>query len=232
MARLARVVATGIPHHITQRGNDRGVVLDEDSGRLVYLALLEECRALHELLGICLTSNHVHLIALPRRPDSLALALRDLHGRYAVYLNARRNTTGHLWQGRFYSCPLDDAHLWTALRYVELNPVRARMVASSEEYLWSSAAAHCQGDDARRLLDLDLWRRSWRPADWRAFLASGVSPQEAQRIRAHTHSGRPLGSPEFVHEIERQLNRTLAPQKGGRPRKLLVDPAQQPLDFG
>ena len=91
-------------------------------------------------------SNHVHLIVVPARHDSLRLALKHTHGRYAAYFNARFASSGHVWQGRFYSCPLDLPHLWAALRYTELNPVRAGMVADPAAYHWSSAAAHC-GDD-------------------------------------------------------------------------------------
>src|ERR1035437_4222082 len=109
MARLARVVAIGTPHHVTQRGNDRRWVFETDSDRLVYLQLLQLNCQVHDLsvLGFCLMTNHVHLVVIPRHADSMALALRHTHGRYASYLNARAGTSGHLWQGRFYSCPLD-----------------------------------------------------------------------------------------------------------------------------
>jgi putative transposase len=148
MARLARVVSPDTPHHVTQRGNARQFILETDTDRLVYLDLLRRHGALHGLglLGYCLMSNHVHLIVVPARHDSLRLALKHTHGRYAAYFNARFASSGHVWQGRFYSCPLDLPHLWAALRYTELNPVRAGMVADPAAYHWSSAAAHC-GDD-------------------------------------------------------------------------------------
>ena len=125
MARLARVVALDTPHHITQRGNGRQYILESDTDRLVYLDLLRKHCRLHRLslLGYCLMSNHVHLIAVPERDDSLRLALKHTHGRYAAYFNARCASSGHVWQGRYYSCPLDLPHLWAALRYTELNPV-------------------------------------------------------------------------------------------------------------
>jgi putative transposase len=127
MARLARMVAIDAPRHITQRGNARQVVFESDADRLVYLDLLRQhCRLDRlKLLGYCLMSNHVHLIAIPALADSLLLALKHTHERYAGYFNARHASSGHVWQGRFYSCPLDPPHLWTALRYAELNPVRA-----------------------------------------------------------------------------------------------------------
>jgi REP element-mobilizing transposase RayT len=124
MARLARIVAVNIAHRVTQRGNARQFILAADSERLVYLQLLQHYVELHELslLGYCLMSNHVHLVIVPRKVESLALALKQTHGRYASYWNAAHRSSGHVWQGRFYSCPLDEDHLWIALRYAELNP--------------------------------------------------------------------------------------------------------------
>src|SRR5579864_1606293 len=145
MARLARVVTTDIPYHITQRGNGRRLVFETDTDRLVYLQLLQcDCnRHGRSVVGYCLMSNHVHLVAVPTRPDSMALALRHTHGCYAAYLNARQSASGHVWQGRFYSCPLDTPHLWAALRYAERNPVRAGVAVEPELYPWSSAPVHC-----------------------------------------------------------------------------------------
>src|SRR5437762_425366 len=145
MARLARVIALDVPHHVTQRGNARRYILDSDSDRLVYLDLLRHSCQLYKLslLGYCLMSNHVHLVVTPRSRDSLALALKDTHGRYATYWNVSHTSSGHVWQGRYYSCPLDLSHLWAALRYTELNPVRARLVSEADAYGWSSATAHC-----------------------------------------------------------------------------------------
>ena len=136
MARLARVVAVGIPHHVTQRGNARQFILSSDAERLVYLELLREYATLHQLsvLGYCLMSNHVHLVVVPQQSDALAKALKQTHGRYAAYWNAGHKSSGHAWQGRYYSCPLDEPHLWEALRYTELNPVRAGMVAEPESW--------------------------------------------------------------------------------------------------
>jgi REP element-mobilizing transposase RayT len=124
MGRLARVVAADVPHHLTQRGNGRRFVLDCDADRSVYLKLLRENLVLYKvsLIGYCLMSNHIHLIAVPHTADGLAQALKQTHGRYASYWNAAHQSSGHVWQGRYYSCPLDEPHLWEALRYTELNP--------------------------------------------------------------------------------------------------------------
>jgi putative transposase len=124
VARLARVIAVDIPHHVTQRGNARRFILDCDAERTVYLSLLWQDVELYgvSLIGYCLMSNHVHLVTIPRKADELSLALRHTHGRYASYWNALHQCSGHVWQGRYYSCPLDPLHLWKVLRYTELNP--------------------------------------------------------------------------------------------------------------
>src|SRR5258708_30000450 len=116
MARFARVVVVDVAHHVTQRGNARQVILSSDGDRVAYLELLRQYSELHglALLGYCLMSNHVHLIAVPRGAEALAQALKHAHGRYASHWNARNSSSGHVWQGRFYSCPLDETHLWAA----------------------------------------------------------------------------------------------------------------------
>src|SRR5277367_5266883 len=172
MARLPRVAIPDLPHHVTQRGNARQPVFAHDSDRATYLQLLRQYCELYQvaLLGYCLMSNHVHLIAVPRTTTALADALRHTHGRYAAYWNARLASSGHVWQGRFYSCPLDELHLEEALRYVELNPVRARMVANPVQWKWSSAAAHC-ADVPNAGLDMTRWQAHWTAAAWREYLA-------------------------------------------------------------
>jgi putative transposase len=118
MARLARVIGLDLPHHVTQRGNDRRFILDNDTHRTIYLDLLAQSLGLHEalLIGYCLMSNHVHLVLVPGKPESLGLTLKHAHGRFASYWNALHRSSGHVWQGRYYSCPLDETHLWEALR--------------------------------------------------------------------------------------------------------------------
>jgi putative transposase len=233
MARLARVVAVGTPHHVTQRGNARRFILESDTERLVYLQLLRHSCRLHRLslLGYCLMSNHVHLVVVPQRPDSLAAALKFVHGRYAAYFNAAHLSSGHVWQGRFYSCPLDAPHLWTALRYAELNPVRAGLVTEPEAFPWSSAAIHCAPPAQYSLLDLAPWLAVWSPQDWREFLAETVPDEQTAAIRQSTHTGRPLGSPGFVRGMELILRRRLTPEKGGRPPKGIPAGAQRVFAF-
>lgn len=220
MTRLRRVVAVDVPHHLTQRGNARQYILDRDEDRAVYLKLLRENIEAYEvaLLGYCLMSNHVHLIAVPARLDGLAVAFRNAHGRYAAYWNASHGASGHAWQGRFYSCPLDEAHLWAALRYTELNPVRVGLVTEPELWPWSSAAAHCGAADGLSWLADGLWREHWTVPAWRDYLAVSEPQSELVAIRRNTHTGRPLGDQAFVTELEKTTGRRLEPQKKGRPR--------------
>jgi putative transposase len=218
MTRLRRVIAVNMPHHLTQRGNARQLILSRDEDRAVYLKLLRENTEVYEvsLIGYCLMSNHVHLIAVPTQLDGLALALRNTHGRYAAYWNAIHGASGHAWQGRFYSCPLDEVHLWAALRYTELNPVRAGLVSQPESWPWSSAAVHCGETVANPWLGDSLWRNRWTVPAWREYLSAPETESEAAAIRRSTHTGRPLGDAEFVSELERKTGRRLLPQKKGR----------------
>jgi putative transposase len=233
MARLPRVVSTDTPHHVTQRGNGRQLVFESDADRLVYLDLLgSQCRLQHlSLIGYCLMANHVHLIVIPRQPGSLALTLKHTHGRYAAYFNARHVASGHVWQGRYYSCPLDRPHFWAALRYTERNLVRAGTVDDPARYPWSSAAAHCGSVPPDRYLETGPFIDAWKPAAWREFLKEPESIEQASAIRKATHAGRPLGGEEFVAELERALNRRLLPQKGGRPHAKSTDERPESLIY-
>jgi putative transposase len=237
MPRLARVVAVGLPHHITQRGNYRQNVFDSDGDRTAYLGLIREyCKAAQlGLIGYCLMTNHVHLIVVPEREDSLARGLGLAHCRYAHCVNARRHSTGHLWQNRYYSTAMDEAHLRCAMRYVERNPVRAGMVADAAEYAWSSARAHLTEVDAAGMLDLPYWAARVSREEWRSELEVTEEAGELVAIRAQTATGRPLGSKEFVAALGRKMRRVLEPRAIGRPRKRAegdaTDAVQTALSF-
>ena len=233
MARFARVVVVDVPHHVTQRGNARQVIFGSEADRITYLGLLQQPCELHDvsLLGYCLMSNHVHLIAVPQVADGLAQVLKQAHGRYASYWNARQGSSGHVWQGRFYSCPLGESHLWKALRYVELNPVRAGVVEAADEWRWSSAAAHCGRVSPDALLEMERWRQRWTAAEWAAFLSAQESAVEVRELRRSTHTGRPLGTAEFVAALEKSTLRPLAPRKAGRRKSPAQDARQSSLTF-
>ena len=165
MPRFARVIVPECPHHITQRGNAQRDVFFTPADRQVYLGLLGRFAALYatHILGYCLMSNHVHLVAVPAINQSLANLMREVDVRYAQYRNAIDGSSGHLWQNRYYSCAFEPSRLGSVLRYVELNPVRAQMVRHADQYAWSSAIAHLGGADSAHVLDLDTW--DWTPSD-------------------------------------------------------------------
>ena len=234
MARLARVIAVGVAHHITQRGNAKRFILQDEADRKVYLDLLQQSTERHgiAIIGYCVMSNHVHLVAVPRKADGMARALKEAHGRFASYWNAIHRSTGHVWQGRYYSCPLDEPHLWEALRYTELNPVRASLVSGAECWDWSSAAAHCGADSTGPWLAMHLWRGRWSAVTWRAYLDAGITESQLTAIRRSTYTGRPLGSQEFTRVLEKENKRRLAPQKPGPKKKTDQRDNQKNFSFG
>lgn len=171
-------------------------------------------------MGYCLMPNHVHWIVLPESPTSLARAFGRAHGRYAQYSNSVLQRTGHFWQNRFFSCALDEPHLWAALRYVERNPVRAGLRPTAQDWSWSSAAVHVGESVAPQWLDLALWRARFTPRDWQGYIAADNFAEAETMLRVNTYSGRPVGSQGFVERMEAQLGRRLRRGKSGRPRKI------------
>jgi putative transposase len=163
------------------------------------------------VLAYCLMTNHVHLVVVPKNADSLAILFRRVHGRYSQYLNVSRGQSGHLWQQRYFSCPMSESHLWSAIRYVEQNPCRAQIVGTAEEYRWSSAAAHLADDAAAKLsgnlLDLGFWAEHGGAQRWREILSSPEQPDRLTLLRRCTYAGRPFGNEEFVKQLEERFNR-------------------------
>jgi REP-associated tyrosine transposase len=213
--RFPRVVIPDWPHHVVQRGNRKSDVFGDDSDRLVYLRLLRNACDKHGTLvwEYTLMANHVHHLMVPSRKDSLAKTIKEAHAEYSRYLNTKYGLVGHAWQGRFNSVPMDWDHYVNAVRYVLRNPVRAGIVERAEDYLWSSAAARCGlRDDPLIAKDHPLVREitNWR--DWLRI----EDPKADERIRRHTQTGRPLGSEEFVRNLELQIGRRLLPRKRGR----------------
>jgi putative transposase len=189
MPRAARIVLPGIPHHVTQRGNRRQRTFFGDEDYALYLRLLRYgCeKAGTRIWAWCLMPNHVHLILAPAREDGLSAALGPAHRAYTWEINQREGWRGYLWQGRFASFPMDEAHLHVCLAYVELNPVRAGLAKRPEDWRWSSARAHLglAGDGVT-----DLAATRGRIGDWRAFLDGGLAEEELETIRAGERSGR------------------------------------------
>jgi putative transposase len=214
MARLARVVVPDHPHHVTQRGNGRARTFFGDPDYALYRDLLaDNCRAAGvEVWAWCLMPNHVHLILVPSDPDGLRRALARVHRSYAGVIQARRKRSGHFWQGRFGAVAMDEAHLAAALRYVSLNPVRARLVERAQDWRWSSTRAHLRSRDDGLTALAPIRDRFPRFAD---LLDSEPEADLFGSLRAAETIGRPLGHDRFLARIERSTGRLLKPGKRG-----------------
>ncbi len=218
MPRHARFLLPNVPHHVTQRGNRRENVFFSRTDRLAYLQLLRTHveRYAIEVVAYCLMPNHVHLILIPADKDQLHCAMRAIHGQYAQRINRIRGQTGHVWQGRYFSSPLDSTYFVNAVRYVELNPVRARLVAQAEDYDWSSAAAHCGLRSDLVVQPAPRSRLLPEIASWSRWLSEGVSDESLATLRKHSGRNLPCGSPEFVAQLEKVAGRSLRYRAIGR----------------
>ncbi len=215
MARIARIVVPGFPHHVTQRGNRRQRTFFGDADYSHYLALLRKFSAAEgtAVWAYCLMPNHVHLVMVPCREDGLRAVLSEVHRRYTRAVNFRENWRGHLWQERFHSVVMDEPYALAAIRYVERNPVVTGLCQQPEDWPWSSAGAHLQGTG-----DGVVTRRpplDW-VSDWRLLLTADDKAEQREQLQKHTRTGRPLGGPEFIATL-------FAPGKTGRPRRIDAD---------
>jgi putative transposase len=221
MSRLPRMVLPGVPHHVTQRGNRRAQTFFEDGDYALYLDLLAEGaqRAGVAIWSYCLMPNHVHVIAVPRDKEALGRAFRHVHRHYTGYVNARLRVTGHLWQGRFASVAMDEQHLHAAFRYVALNPVRAQLVSRPQDWPWSSVSAHYAGQDDHVV---NVAPALERVGNFQVFL--GEHFDEAftyAALRKAESLGRPVGSREWLADMEVQTGQSLIPGKRGpKPRAI------------
>jgi putative transposase len=224
MPRSARIVIPGIPHHVTQRGSRRLPTFLKEEDYAYYRSLIGSFAERGEVtvLAWCLMPNHVHFLLIPAREDSLRAMLGPLNRTYAETINRRGGWTGHLWQDRFASVPLDSSHTVAAARYIELNPVRANLVRHPAEYRWSSAISHLTGqpdgvtniEASRELTD-----------DWAGLLESGMTDDDfSEKLKHHQRSCRPMGSDEFLKRLSGELHINLLPPKRGRPRKNTLIP--------
>ncbi|MCW3847695.1 transposase [Sphingomonas sp. LB-2] len=217
MARLARAVFPGLPHHVTQRGNGRTQTFFCDEDYALYRDLLaEHCLAAGvDIWAWVLMPNHVHLVLVPSDADGIRRALAAVHRRYAGHIHARLRRTGHFWQGRFGCVAMDETHLGAALRYVALNPVRARLVDRAADWAWSSARVHL-GEHEDGVTDPEPVRT--RYPDFAALLAAGEDAELSMRLRKAESIGRPLGDASFITGLEATSGRKLEAARRGRKR--------------
>ncbi|NMC65970.1 MAG: transposase [Acidobacteria bacterium] len=212
MPRTARIVVPGIPHHVIQRGNRSEVVFFKEEDRRTYLKILTFFAKKYkvEIWSYCLMTNHLHLAAVPSRPESLAKVMGAVHKRYTALINIRNNWKGTLWQGRYLSYPMDERYLYTCIKYIERNPVRAKIVKRAEDYPWSSARAHIFKWDDPVLSSFFMIDQI---KDWRAYLQEKESEEDLEKIRKNQSSGHPLGNERFYNQIEKLTGLKLKKEK-------------------
>lgn len=208
MPRLPRIVVPRIPHHVTQRGIRKKKVFFKELDYRIYLGLAREYRdkAKVDIWAYCLMPNHIHMVVVPQEESSLSKFFGPLHCRYAVKVNAVHGWEGHLWQQRFYSTVMDEIHTLTAMRYVELNPVRAGLCARPEDWPWSSIHAHLNNKDDPLVTTKAT---SKLVSNWSEYVAGITPANEQDALRAHTRTGRPVGTEEFLETVEKRLGRSL-----------------------
>jgi len=229
MPRSARQVVPGFPHHIVQRGNRRQTIFFTDQDRRAYLRWLAEAtRACGvDVWAYCLMTNHVHLVAVPARLDSLARCLGVVNTKYAIRINRRKGWSGHLWQGRFKSSVMDASHAVAAVRYVEQNPVRARLVQQAWEYPWSSARHHTRDRDRDIVVRGDESLRAMVP-DWRTFLRVRTPATLKAVFLKNTEACRAIGAPIFLKQLASEYGIHEQRRPAGRPRKRQEKPGTVP----
>jgi putative transposase len=150
----------------------------------------------------------------------MAKAIGRTHFRYTQYINRMHRRSGHLWQNRFYSCPLGKLHFWRALRYIEQNPLRAKMAKKAGNYKFSSAVAHLYSEDDTGLLNISWWRQASARIDWKKVLENPLPEEQLEQIRLNTNTGRPLAEDSLISKLETFVGRRLRPLPIGRPKKL------------
>jgi putative transposase len=207
-----RIVVPGCPHHVLHRGNRKEKIFFDDSDRLVYLRLMHDaCKKYRTFIWTyALMDNHVHHVAVPDGEHSLRKTIKVAHGDYTTYFNRKYGMAGHAWQGRFKSFPMDEAYCQNTVRYIELNPVRAGMVRRAEDYLWSSAAAHCGlRDDLLLFGDCPLVAQI---PNWSEWLRLDSNEERYEIIRWHTESGRPWVRKSSWFGLARKLGEICCPK--------------------
>lgn len=217
MVRMARLVIPGYPHHIAQRGNRRQDVFFRVEDYQEYLNLIRYwCREEGvAILSYCLLNDCVHLVVKPDEGSNLSKAIGETHRRYTRSINSRKGWKGYLWQGRFSSFPMDEMYLLKAMAYVELNPVREKLVAVAWDHPWSSVHAHV-ANKSDGIVEVEPLVNT--VGNWKAYLSS-MADSSTELFERHGRTGRPLGDEPFIDKICRYTGRDLKPKKRGPKTK-------------
>jgi putative transposase len=220
MPRIARIIASHYPHHVTQRGNNRADVFFDDEDKTTYLSLLKDyCEKYTvDIWAYCLMTNHLLILAVPGDDSSLSLCIGRTNLLYTQHVNRKYKRSGRLWQNRFFSAIVDtEPYSWAVARYIEQNPVKSMLVTRPEDYPWSSCRANISGEGDGLVSGKGWFDEKDREA-YRIFLMQ-QDPVTDQKIRMDTSTGRPMGNESFITELENKLCRKIKPCKAGRPRK-------------
>lgn len=218
MPKYARLVVPDYPHHVTQRGVRRQRTFFDDGDYRAYLGLIKKLKSQAgvEIWSYCLMPNHIHIIAVPKEKQSLSRLFGTAHHRYAKLVNSNYGWRGHLWQERFYSVAMDEPHTLAAMRYIELNPVRAGLCVRADQWPWSSVHGHMQTQDDELLDECEL---SQGITDWPQFLTEETEACLIKSLRIHTSSGRPVGDECFINRLEATTGRRIRLRKPGPARQ-------------
>ncbi len=224
MPRIGRVVAFNMPHHVVQRGHNRNIVFADDDDYSYYLDTLREWSQILpvKVYAWCLMTNHVHLLLDPGDDiKSIGLLMKRLAGRQTRYINKREHRTGSLWDGRYKMSIVDsDQYFLQCCRYIERNPVKAKMVSRPENYRWSSYRENA-GLSSPDIVDRQGYSNLARVSfdRYREFVAENSSESEAEFISQRLESNRLTGGTKFVEEIELRTGIRLEYKRPGRPTK-------------
>ena len=229
MPRQPRLVVVGYPHHLVLRGNNRSAIFYKDIDRRVFIDCLKRAKekTRSKIYAYCLMTNHVHLLVEPSAEDGLGNMVQSLGRRYVQYINQTYKRTGTLWEGRFNSTLVSkDEYLLACSRYIELNPVRAKMVENPKDYSWSSFGFRGEGkrdillDEDPVYLGLGKTKTE-RELNYKKYFLNNISDEEINLMRTATQKGCIIGNKEFIGKMSRLSGREVVLRPRGRPKKSL-----------
>ena len=223
MSRIARIVYPDYPHHIIQRGNNKQAIFFDDNDKQFYLNLLKkyssQCGC--KIHAYCLMMNHIHLLAVPQHGSSLAKTMQKTSLTFTQFINRKYKRTGRLWECRFHSSLVDkDSYLWAVCRYIERNPVRAKIVNNPIHYKWSSAKSNTSESEKNNLIE-PIWKKYVDKKEYIEFLNRADNESDIDMINKYTFIGKPIGSGNFLAYISKTLNINITPKPVGRPKEIV-----------